>query len=135
MKNENLKNSKDEPDTIVTPIQETPPMVLGNKLGGLGWSGWSTEFEEDENDGQISKDVESPTTPLAHKEEFKTFDSLLKSYGNNTETLSSSLELSGDAYSLQKEDDNEHNEDVKYGDGKDIIQVSEGCCGHSVPLW
>ncbi|XP_066911215.1 pleckstrin homology domain-containing family M member 1-like [Clytia hemisphaerica] len=112
---ENAENFQEDPESIATVIQETPPRVLGNRLGGLGWSGWSSQFEEDENDGQISRDVESPKTPLLHKEEFKTFDSLLKSYGNNTETLSSSLELSSDAHQIEDDVVENVNED---GDSK-----------------
>ena len=65
------------------------PLTLGNRLGGNGWSGWSSQFEEDEQDGGSEQHTsELPSQTSTQKEEFKSFDSLLKVYGNKTETLS-----------------------------------------------
>lgn len=69
--------------------QHTPNAshLLGNRLGGNGWSGWSSQFEEDENDGGTADKLDNVQS-RASKEDFNSFDSLLKVYGNKTETLS-----------------------------------------------
>lgn len=63
---------------------EDTPAPIGNRLGGNGWSGWSSQFEQTEelNDDGEEEDLKTPT-PV---EEIKSFDSLLQLYGNNTST-------------------------------------------------
>ena len=75
------------------------PVTFGNRLGGNGWSGWSSQFEEDEEDGGSDETTsELPSQQSTQKEEFKSFDSLLKVYGNKTETLSINETSQDDSY-------------------------------------
>ena len=77
------------PSTLKQNEQTQPHNMLGNRLGGNGWSGWSSQFKEDEHDGgEETPGLSSQTPTPLQKEDFKSFDSLLKVYGNKTETLS-----------------------------------------------
>jgi len=82
--------------TLISPNQSSPKMVsnslqnkeynssakntpstIGNRLGGDGWSGWSSSFEEH---APIQTEVDDEA------EDVKSFDSLLKTYVTNATT-------------------------------------------------
>lgn len=87
---ENSSNSEmSENDPVEAPVS------IGNRLGGNGWSGWSSQFEqrleEENNDGKDDSDLKTPTSV----EEIKSFDSLLQLYGNNASTKNEDSETDG----------------------------------------
>lgn len=101
-------------------VHEAPPVLIGNRLGGNGWSGWSSSFEREssvdvnseEKQDLGGKSVEESTD----KEEIadmnkknESFGKLLKVYGDNnpskdTEVLNpSSDEVDADVVIQPKE--------------------------------
>jgi len=106
------------PSAISSPRDST--MVLGNRLGGNGWSGWSSQFEE-----QKEEDPEDVKTPCnADDENAKSFDSLLQLYGNKTDRLSSkesSVEVSGN---VDKSSTTEDSKVDERNTSKSVIKVS-----------
>lgn len=69
-----------EADQSVNPPQGSDSsQLLGNRIGADGWStGWSSQFEQNENTNAGNETTEETSTM-----EIKSFDSLLKMYGNN----------------------------------------------------